>query len=439
MNFLVCWGYNLKSDLKHTTPVRLDTKRPISDASLCNQQNLDLLQHQQSLSKRSIMQKHVLLLSVSMLVLFSSTRISFSQAPGPANVSFTFRGDINEDSQVNIFDLLEMLKMLADPEGQLTRTKQIADMDVNSAVNIFDLLGLLKVLSGVEEPGIIYWRPSIARIIPSMVAVGDTINIETENFDESTTAADVKAYINTNEVNLLEFTLDNIKIIIPEWFTGGELTLTVGTDTTNSVYLCQGITLVSILPDSFQMGSESGFIDEKPVHNVTVSDFQMSACEITNAQYSFYLNAALAAEEITATSSSAKGATGDYQEQEYLDLDSYDCRIDYIGGSFVVYSGYENRPVVEVTWFGAKSFALRYGFDLPREAEWEYACRGGKQYEYGGNSPSHDPTGPESGSLRVRRGGSWASPANSCLSANRGYIWPSSSSDHLGFRVVHRP
>jgi len=438
------------------------------------------------------MRKHLLILTVSMLVFFSSTKVSFTQAPGLATASFTFRGDINEDSRVNIFDLLAMLKMLADPEVQLTRTRQIADMDVSGAVNIFDLLGLLKVLSGAEEPGIIYWGPSIARIIPSMVVVGDTINIETENFDEGTTAADVKAYIDTNEVNLLEFTLENIKIIIPEWFTGGELTLTVGTDTTNSVYLCQGITLVSIPADSFQMGSESGFNDEKPIHNVSVSDFQMSAFEITNAQYAYYLNSALAAEEITATSSSTKGATGDYIGQEYLKLDYTDCRIAYNGSIFVVFSGYDNRPVVEVTWFGARAFALRYGFDLPREAEWEYACRGGKQYEYGTNdgmissenanydwntgrttdvgsypanpfglydmsgnveewcsdwydrnyyedSPIQDPTGPESGSQRVKRGGGWSSLVRQCMSASRGYSWPSSSSDRSGFRVVRRP
>ena len=35
-----------------------------------------------------------------------------------------------------------------------------------------------------------------------------------------------------------------------------------------------------------------------------------------------------------------------------------------------------------MTWHGAKAFALHYGFDLPTEKEWEYAARGGKQFEY---------------------------------------------------------
>ena len=47
-----------------------------------------------------------------------------------------------------------------------------------------------------------------------------------------------------------------------------------------------------------------------------------------------------------------------------------------------------------------------------------------------------DPTGPESGTIRVRRGGSWFRFGWSCRSANRNSGHPGSKYDTLGFRVV---
>ena len=237
---------------------------------------------------------------------------------------------------------------------------------------------------------------------------------------------------------------------------------TPGSGTTRSDYSSLNLILVSIPGGTFQMGSNNGESNERPVHQVTVSAFQMSAKEITNSQYAAYLNAALVDGEIYASIKRVTGAKGDYNGREYIDLDQpYDsgnpCWISFNGTVFGVSYGKENLPVVYVSWYGAKAFADKYGLDLPREAEWEYAARGGKGYEYGtddgtigiakanyrggwGSSPKNvgsypanpfglydlagnawewcndwygtysdaiqtNPTGPSSGSYRIMRGG----------------------------------
>lgn len=134
---------------------------------------------------------------------------------------------------------------------------------------------------------------------------------------------------------------------------------------------------VSVEGGTFQMGNAEGSDDEKPVHTVTVSTFEMSKYEITNAQYCLFLN--------------EKGVskTGRFKGYPYINVLNNLCMIKYGDEGFVVKSSKENQPVTHVTYFGAKAFCEWVGGRLPTEAEWEYAARGGnrsKGYIYSGSN-----------------------------------------------------
>ncbi len=248
--------------------------------------------------------------------------------------------------------------------------------------------------------------------------------------------------------------------------------------------------MVLIPAGEFIMGSNDGNDDEKPIHKVYLDAYYIDKYEVTNAQFSEFLN-----------------EKGNQEEGgvSWLDISSKYCLIEYKNGKYQPKPGYENHPVFVVSWYGAMAYAEWAGKRLPTEAEWEKAARGGlvgKKYpwgdeyphedgnylEYRGNlttqmsdlvegrgtlpvgsfppnnyglydmagnvfewvsdwydedyyssSPYQNPQGPSKASRRVIRGGSWFMEFPSIRCANRHYWPPEYALVDLGFRCVKSP
>jgi formylglycine-generating enzyme required for sulfatase activity len=217
-----------------------------------------------------------------------------------------------------------------------------------------------------------------------------------------------------------------------------------------------GIIFVPVAGGCFQMGAADGQWDERPVHEVCLTNFFMGRHEVTQGQW--------------------RRVMGD--NPSYFKSCGDDC------------------PVEQVSSTDARDFIRRLNqlsgasYRLPTEAEWEYACRsGGKEQRYCGGEQldvlgwhelnsggkthpvgtkqanslglydmsgnvwewvedlkapyaprrQQDPAGPATGSTRVRRGGSWQYGTPQARATWRSSGYPDDRALDIGFRLVLPP
>jgi sulfatase modifying factor 1 len=213
----------------------------------------------------------------------------------------------------------------------------------------------------------------------------------------------------------------------------------------------------------FWMGCEAGRDDEKPLHRVWVDAFELAAYQVTNEEYECFLAAT----------------------QRPAPLHWDDSNFNH-----------SRQPVVAVSWFDAIAYCewlsrpSAHVYRLPTEAEWERAARGGAEYglypwgdappdqipdyatrwktgpehvglyapspydlynlgdnvhewcadwydaAYYATSPERNPHGPQGGSRRASRGGSWRHHIKVTRTAARSSIPPEFKYADYGFRVA---
>jgi formylglycine-generating enzyme required for sulfatase activity len=212
--------------------------------------------------------------------------------------------------------------------------------------------------------------------------------------------------------------------------------------------------MVLIGGNTFQMGLDDAPTEgEKPAHTVTLDDYYIGATEVTQGQWravmgnnpSQFRGDNLPVDGVTWEEAQLFCEKLSELSGRYYTLPT-EAQWEYAasGGSQTLYSGGVN--IDEVAWYGANSgrrthpVALKlpnaFGiYDMSGNI-WEWCSDWYAPYDI---ADQINPTGPQFGTERVLRGGSWIIEAEHCRITYRNANVPTARDYNYGFRVVCLP